>query len=157
MKALFIGRFQPFHMGHLRTIEWICEKADFLYIILAEDHHGGIERNPYSREQRERMINGSLKKLGINNYEIVYIPDFETVNGWVNAIKNRVPEFDVVFTRNPWVEDCFKKRGFKTKKQPRSDFAKCNATTIREKMKNGEEWEHLVPEAVAEIIKKTGA
>ena len=59
MIAIFIGRFQPFHLGHLETIKWICEREEKLYIVLAEDHEGKNERNPYSREQREKMINQS--------------------------------------------------------------------------------------------------
>ena len=155
MKALFIGRFQPFHKGHLMAVDWICQRAEKLYIILAEDHNGENERNPYSKEQREMMIKNSLKVEGIDNYEIIYIPDFETVNGWVNAITNHVPEFDVVFTGNPWIENCFSSRGFKVNTQPLFDPEKYNATVIREKMKSGERWEDLVPPSVAEIIRES--
>ena len=116
-RGVYIGRFQPFHLGHLKAVKWICEKADILYIVLTEDHDGDKEKNPYSREQREMMIKKSLEAEIIGNYEIVYIPDFETVNGWVDAITGHVAEFDVVFTGNPWIENCFKKRGFQVEHQ----------------------------------------
>lgn len=153
MKALFIGRFQPFHLGHLETIKWICERAEILYIVLAEDHNNGEERNPYSRKQRESMINKSLADEGIENYEIVYIPDFETVDGWYDAITKYVPDFDIVYTGNPWIEDCFKQRKRIVKNQPDFDSDKYNATKIRDKIRKGKPWEHLVPKAVETVIK----
>jgi nicotinamide-nucleotide adenylyltransferase len=153
MKALFIGRFQPFHNGHLETVKWICSRADKLYIVLAEDHGGSNERNPYSREQREAMINKSLADENVRNYEIVYIPDHETVNGWYDAITNHIPNFDVLFTGNPWIEECFRKRGRKVEHQPIINEKQFNATEIRRRIKSGEGWEHLVPRSVVKVIK----
>ena len=155
MKALFIGRFQPFHLGHLETIRWICGRVEKLYIVLAEDHEGKDDRNPYSREQRESMINHSLDDEGIKNYDIVYIPDFETVDGWYNAIVRYVPDFDTLFTGNPWIENCFKQRKKNVEHQPDFDSEKYNATKIREKIRKGEPWEHLVPKSVEKVIKSS--
>ena len=37
MTALFIGRFQPFHKGHLAAIKWILKKEGKIFIVIGSN------------------------------------------------------------------------------------------------------------------------
>jgi nicotinamide-nucleotide adenylyltransferase len=152
--GIFIGRFQPFHLGHLDAIRWICKRVELLYIVVSESHNGDTESNPYSRVQREQMIKNSLDAGGIRNYQLVYVPDFDTVDEWVDAIRKQAPDFDTVFTGNPWVDRCFKARGFAVEHQPQFQPERFNATRIRRMIAEDGPWQGLVPKATTGIIKR---
>jgi nicotinamide-nucleotide adenylyltransferase len=147
MKALFVGRFQPFHKGHLHAIKHVPENFDELVVIIGSSNESGTEKNPYSYELRERMIRAFFKDA-----PVVPIPDVYDDDKWVNLILKAVPDFDVVVTGNPWTQHCFRSRGFKVQEP---DFLKpdiYNGTHIRQLQKEGKPWKDLVPEEVAELI-----
>jgi len=57
MIALFIGRFQPFHSGHLDAIKQISEEE--IIIGIGSSQYSKTEENPYSFEERKKMIKKS--------------------------------------------------------------------------------------------------
>ncbi|HDH28034.1 MAG TPA: nicotinamide-nucleotide adenylyltransferase, partial [Euryarchaeota archaeon] len=52
MRALLIGRFQPFHKGHLAVIKKILSEADELIIVVGSSQHRGAVENPFSADER---------------------------------------------------------------------------------------------------------
>ena len=56
MRALLIGRFQPFHKGHLAVIKKILGEADELIIVVGSSQHRDVVENPFSAEERVEMI-----------------------------------------------------------------------------------------------------
>ena len=52
MTALFIGRFQPFHSGHVDAIKQISEKE--IIIGIGSSQYSGTDDNPYSFEERKK-------------------------------------------------------------------------------------------------------
>ena len=60
--GVFIGRFQPFHLGHQFVIGKALERVDFLLIIVgsAQVKERDI-KNPFSFEERESLIRDNLK------------------------------------------------------------------------------------------------
>ena len=60
-KALFIGRFQPFHQGHLDAIKQISE--DEIIIGIGSSQYSKTDDNPYSFEERQKMIEKTLLML----------------------------------------------------------------------------------------------
>jgi bifunctional NMN adenylyltransferase/nudix hydrolase len=58
--AIYIGRFQPFHLGHLHVIKHGLEMADKLIIVIGS-HNKPIDwKNPWTSAQRIEMIKNSL-------------------------------------------------------------------------------------------------
>jgi bifunctional NMN adenylyltransferase/nudix hydrolase len=53
---VFIGRFQPFHNGHLRVINEALEKAEHVIILVGSANRARSPRNPFTFEEREGMI-----------------------------------------------------------------------------------------------------
>jgi len=150
--ALFIGRFQPFHKGHLKDIKEILKQADEVIIGIGSSQHSHTKENPFTVDERIRMIEDTLIEENISNYTIFPIPDIDNHSKWVEHVTDLVPKFDIVFTRNDFTEKLFKKKGYKVKKL---ELVKgISATIIRNKMLNNKNWEELLPKAVVKYLEE---
>lgn len=101
------------------------------------------------------MISKAIEELntGKRTY-IVPLEDIYRNSLWVSHVRSMVPPFEVVYSNNPLVIRLFREAGFKvisTKLYRRFEY---QGTEIRKRMLNGEDWESLVPRAVAEVIKE---
>lgn len=54
---VFIGRFQPFHIGHKNVIDAALEKADNVIILIGSSNVARSYRNPFLFSERAEMIN----------------------------------------------------------------------------------------------------
>lgn len=61
--AVFIGRFQPFHKGHLKVAMRGLELADKLLVIVGSSESARNIKNPFTAEEREKMIWNSLSPV----------------------------------------------------------------------------------------------
>ncbi|MBT4120611.1 MAG: quinolinate synthase NadA [Candidatus Magasanikbacteria bacterium] len=111
--ALFIGRFQPFHEGHLDAIKQISE--DEIIIGIGSSQYSDTSENPHSFKERKSMIEKSLQNSN-TNYKIIAIPDIHDENNWIDHVKNIAGNFDVVYTGNDWVEELFEEKNIQVKK-----------------------------------------
>ena len=150
-RGLFIGRFQPFHLGHLQDIINALKDVDELVIGIGSSNEKHTKYNPFSVEERIEMIDLVLPNNEINNYTIFPIPDFHDDKKWVEHIETLVLEFDIVYTGNKWTERCFKGK-YKVK---RVNMLKgVSSTIIRSRILNNKNWEKLVPKEVVDYLKK---
>ena len=154
--ALLIGRFQPFHLGHLYLISEAAKEADKLIIGIGISENK--EENPFSFTKRVKMINDSLKGK-LTDYSIFAVPDKEKDEEWIINLEKTVPKFDVVYLSDKntfgekWVERCLKEK-YMIKKI--KQYKNINATEIREKIKDNEDIRSLVPESVFNYLKTEG-
>jgi nicotinamide-nucleotide adenylyltransferase len=156
-RALVFGRFQPFHKGHLEVIKWVLESFDFdelvLLIGMADESH--TFKNPFTAGERIWMIREALKSEGIPLSKIITatIPTMSIYVGNAYYVTKLVPEVDTIITRNPVIAQVFRDAGIKVLKPPTFNRDLYRGRNIRERILRGEEWAHLVPEAVVKIIK----
>ena len=153
MKALFIGRFQPFHKGHLKVIQDISKKYDEIIIGIGSSQYANTMENPFTAAEREEMIKKSLKEIGVKNYKIFFIPDIHNPSKWVDHVTSIIPSFDVVVSNNTFTLTLFSEKGFKVIKTPLYNKKMYSGKEIRKRMINDEKWVDLVPTPVANIIK----
>ena len=106
MKALFIGRFQPFHNGHLKVIKNSLKIYNEIIIGIGSSQYKDKPENPFSSEERSDMIKKTLVNQDINNYKIVRIPDIHNPPKWVEHVKSIISDFDVVITNNSFTLLC---------------------------------------------------
>ncbi len=150
--ALLIGRFQPFHNGHLEVVKKILEECDYLLIGIGSSQYSGTEENPFSGDVREHMIYKTLKEEGLFDWEIVQIPDIHDEEGWVTHVQKVCPHFDLVYSGNPTTQKLFEEANVEVRQQPMYDREKYSGTEIRKKIKNKKSWKELVPKPVSEAI-----
>lgn len=155
MRALIIGRFQPFHKGHLQLVKSILTECDEIIIAIASAQFNFIEKDPFTAGERILMIHEALKegKVDLARCYIVPLVNDENNARWIAHLKSFLPAFDVVYTGNPYVAMLMKNANVKVRNVQFYDKERYNATRIRQLMLEGNEWESLVPRAIAKIIK----
>lgn len=152
MKALFIGRFQPLHKGHLKIIQNISKEYDEIIIGIGSSQYGHALENPFTVDERKTMITKTLEKNDVKNYRIVLIPDIHNPPKWVDHVISIILDFDIVITNSPLTKRLFSEKGYQVKKTPLYDRNKYSGEKIRKKIINNEPWEKLVPNQVYKII-----
>ncbi|MAE43196.1 nicotinamide-nucleotide adenylyltransferase [Candidatus Woesearchaeota archaeon] len=150
MRGLFIGRFQPFHKGHLKDIEDALCEVDELLIGIGSSQKSHTKENPFTVNEREEMILLSLKHLDNNKFNIFTIPDFNDDKKWVDYIEKTVPKFDIVYTGNDWTEKCFNKNGYRIKKVKLIEGI--SSTKIREEIIKNDSWKNMLPKEVLKYL-----
>jgi nicotinamide-nucleotide adenylyltransferase len=153
MEGLYIGRFQPFHNGHLSLIKEILKKVKKIHIVIGSSQHSDTKENPFSADERAIIIKAALKEEGITQYDLTPVPDIMWHNKYADHVKSFVPHFNVVFVaENRHLQELFTQAGYVVETHER--IGPIVATEIRERMAKKEQWEHLVPPTVAAEIKK---
>ena len=153
-RALFIGRFQPFHNAHLTDIKDILKESDEVIIAIGSSQEKNTLENPFSYKERKEMIDKALKKNKIKNFRIYPIPDFYNDKKWIYYMQTKLPKFEIAYSGNPWTLKCFKKYNLTAMKIKL--IKGLNSTRIRDMIINDEEWQELVPEEISDYIKKIG-
>jgi len=86
--AVFVGRFQPFHIAHLDVCKKASELAKHLIILVGSAFSSPSIRNPFSFEQRRSLINQCLDDAGIKSITILPVPDYYySDDAWVAQIQ----------------------------------------------------------------------
>lgn len=153
MNALFIGRFQPFHLGHLKVIQKISKEYDKVIIGIGSSQYSNTNDNPFSADERKKMINKSLEMVKVSNYEIILIPNINDPPNWVNHVLSIFSDFKVVITNNILTKKLFEEKGFIVKNTQFFKKEKYSGKEIRRRIKEGLEWKDLVPRDVYNIIR----
>lgn len=155
MNALFIGRFQPFHKGHLKVIQNASKNYNEVIVGIGSSQYGHTSDNPFTADERKLMIQKSLETSGIKNYRIVSIPDIHNPPKWVDHVLSIVSDFDVVISNNSLTKQLFSEKGYAVKETPVYYKNKYSGKEIRSRIIKGKKWEHLVTPETFNVIKNT--
>ena len=152
MKALFIGRFQPFHLGHLLLLERLNKQYEEIIIGIGSSQYQNTYDNPFSEVERKQMITQSLNAVGIHKFRIVTIPDIHDPPRWVDHVCSIVSDFDVIIVNNPFTRKLFSEKGYVVKGTAFFNRKQYSGKEIRRRIIQDESWGELVPESVFKII-----
>jgi nicotinamide-nucleotide adenylyltransferase len=152
MRALIIGRFQPFHLGHLKIIEDLSKRHDYIIIGIGSAQESHTVENPFTAGERHLMIANSLESRNINNFYLVPIEDIYRNALWVAHVESIAPPFNVVYSANPLVKRLFMEKGYKVimPELYRRDIY--SGKEIRRRMIHDENWQELVTKEVIKVI-----
>ena len=155
--GLFIGRFQPFHKGHLATVKFALGRVDQLVIVVGSAQKSHEPRNPFTAGERIRMIKESLdadNEVDVRHILIIPVPDIDVHSLWTHQVDLLVPKYDVVFANDLFTLMLFREEGVKAIEAPLHRRNEMQATEIRRRMAAQENWEDLVPKPVSKVIKE---
>jgi len=159
VRAVFPGRFQPIHLGHVKVIEWALTKVDELIIAIGTAQESHTVVNPFTAGERVLMIREALKERSIDlaRVYIIPVPDILMNSVWPQYLQMYVPKFRYGVARNPLVLRLFRDSGYEVLVPPPFERGKYSSTTIRKLMLVGDErWRELVPGSVARMIDEIG-
>ncbi|NLX46610.1 MAG: nicotinamide-nucleotide adenylyltransferase [Euryarchaeota archaeon] len=152
MDCLLIGRFQPFHLGHLEVVRKIVKECDELIIGIGSAQISHTFDNPFTAGERHLMISRALREDNIKDFFLVPIVDINQYGVWVSHVRSMVPPFERVYTNNPLTKRLFSEAGYEVSASPMFNRSQYSGTEIRRRMVEGDDWRRYVPGAVAEVI-----
>ena len=157
MDGLLIGRFQPFHLGHLDAVLFGLSRAENLTIGIGSSNKSNERKNPFSAEERTEMIISSIESSMIDRIKIFDIPDVDNHEKWTFEIDQIVPKYDVVFSNDEFTKTLFGKRGIDVITVTLKEREKFSGTNIRQLITDNENWHDLVPKGTQSVLEKINA
>ncbi len=155
MFSLFIGRFQPFHFGHLSVIKKALKTDPYLIIAIGSAEDSFQKDNPFTTGERFQMIKNSLdaEKINPQKYTIIPIRNINNFSIWVSHVENLTPPFSKIYTGSPLVKELFLRYSQKYQIIDIKKELKINATQIRNLILEDKNWQKFVHAEVAKVIK----
>ncbi|EQD71115.1 nicotinamide-nucleotide adenylyltransferase, partial [mine drainage metagenome] len=92
-RGLLIGRFQPFHRGHLAVLDGIRAAAPDtpLLVAIGTAEESYTWRNPFTAGERFEMIDRAARAANLSGVEIVPLPDIRRHAQWVAYAESMPP------------------------------------------------------------------
>lgn len=157
MNGLLIGRFQPFHLGHLEALQFALSRVDKLWIGIGSSNKLSEKNNPFTADERMDMILSSVDDSIRERIKIFYIPDVDDHKKWIENIDKIVPKYDAVFTNDKLTQKLYSDRGKTVIEVVFKQRDILSGTNIRDKIVHDQDWEKLVPEGTKNVLKKIDA
>ena len=155
MVGLIIGRFQPFHNGHLKMVQHVYMREGNVIIAIGSAQESHTLRDPFTAGERYEMIYRALKKGAVENFYIVPIEDINRNSVWVSHMESFLPHFDVIYTNNPLVQRLFSEKGFRVQDICLYKRNSLSGNEIRKLMiEENSEWKTYVPQPVSDFIEE---
>ena len=153
-RGLYVGRFQPFHLGHLEAIKKILEEVEELVVVIGSAQYSHNKGNPFTAGERLVMIRNALEEAKVDSSRvwIVPVPDVHLHMMWVSALEGYTPKFQIVYSNEPLTKRLFMEAGYRVKGVPFFERQLYSSTIVREKMVLDDSWRTLVPKIVSEFI-----
>lgn len=153
-RGLFVGRFQPPHLGHIEVIEYILTQVDEVIIVIAAAQVSHTIKNPLTGGERLELCRIMLNNANIdpNKYWLIQIPDIFDNALWVTHLKRFMPKVDIAFGNNPFTSILFEEAGLETKNTPLINRDLFESRQIREKIKNDDPIDNLVDDEVNRLL-----
>lgn len=153
-RAVFIGRFQPFHLGHLDAVKQILQECNELIIVVGSAQYSYTLENPFTAGERIEMIRIGLEAAGLDlrRIMIIPVPDIGEHSIWVARLKTMLPKFDVAYTNNQFVKLLLEDQNIPVIEPRLLNREELSATNIRSLMIRNEDWRRFLQPEVAKYI-----
>ena len=124
--AIFIGRFQPYHYGHIELVNQKLKNGSPVLIMVRDIEPD--KKNPFTTKQTVFMIEKYHRSKG-DDVKVIVIPDIESVN-FGRGVGYEINEY-----------------------VPPKDVASISATGVRNSIKNMDDyWRKLVDPIIQEDV-----
>ena len=157
MDGLLIGRFQPFHLGHLDAVLFGLARTENLFICIGSSNKSNERKNPFSAEERREMIVTSIEPSIADRIKIFDVPDVGDHEKWTFEIDKTVPKYDIVFTNDEFTKTLFEKREISVISVILKDREKFSGTNIRNLIIEDKNWRDLVPQGTRNVLDSINA
>ncbi len=152
MKALVVGRFQPLHNGHCKIIDHAIQHHEFIQIGIGSSQYHSSFENPYTYEERKKMLTLYFDSKNYDSYTIHPIPDIHDPPHWVAHLNTIVTDFDCVVTNNPQTKTLFEAAGITVETPGLHNREKLKGVVVRKLMFSHQHWEDFVPKSIISYL-----
>jgi nicotinamide-nucleotide adenylyltransferase len=154
-RGILVGRFQPFHLGHLSAVRQATQGVDELIIVVGSSQRSHEFRNPFTAGERIEMIRLTLiadPKMDEHRVMLIPVPDTDLHLLWTYQLDILLPRYNRVYTNDPFTKYLFSERGIKVIQTRMYKRRELSATEVRTRMVQDKDWKSLVSSQTAKFI-----
>jgi nicotinamide-nucleotide adenylyltransferase len=169
-RGMIHGRFQPFHNGHLEYLHGAAERSDEVWIGITNPDPARVkaepsdplrhlpESNPYSYPERLLMAKAAAADLGLRPERVHVIPfPVNEPELWPAYVPEGVTQYVRLFSAWGGTKlDRLRDAGYEVVVLDEGAEKQISGADVRAALREGREWESLVPAGVAEILREIG-
>ena len=166
-RGMIHGRFQPFHLGHLAYLRGAAERCDDVFVGITNPDPTRIrpepsdplrhlpESNPWSYVERLLMVKAAAADLDLDLARVHVIPF--PVNEpalWPAYVPDGVTQYLRLFSEWGGTKlERLRDAGYEVVVLDQGAEKAVSGAEVREALREGGEWEPLVPPGVARVIR----
>ncbi len=162
------GRFQPFHNGHLEYLLGAYERSSEVFVGITNPDPARIkpeasdplrhlsESNPWSYAERLLMVKAAARDEGLDLARVHVIPfPVNEPELWPAYVPDGVTQYIRLFSEWGGTKvDRMRDAGYEVVVLDEGVVKEISGADVRAALRDGGEWETLVPSAVARVIRK---
>jgi nicotinamide-nucleotide adenylyltransferase len=167
-RGMIHGRFQPFHNGHLEYLRGAAVRCDEVFVGITNPDPERIkpepadplrhlpESNPYTYVERLLMVKAAARDAGIGAERLHVIPfPVNEPELWPPYVPPDVVHFIRLFSDWGGAKlDRLREAGYEVVVLDEGAEKEVSGSDVREALRNGGDWEPLVPPGVAALLKR---
>jgi nicotinamide-nucleotide adenylyltransferase len=162
------GRFQPFHAGHLEYLRGAAERCEEIFVGITNPDPERIkpeasdplrhlpESNPFTYVERLLMVKAAAQDAGIDLARLHVIPfPVNEPELWHAYVPEDVVQFIRLFSDWGGTKlERLRDAGYEVVVLDEGAAKAVSGADVRAALRNGGDWESLVPPGVAEVLKR---
>ena len=119
-RGVYVGRFQPFHLGHLDAIKHVLEEVEEIVVVIGSAQYSHNVNDPFTAGERLVMVRNALEEAEVDSARVwvVPVPDVHLHMMWVASVEGYTPMFQIVYSNEPLTKRLFMESGYKVKSLP---------------------------------------
>lgn len=90
--AIYIGRFQPVHNGHIALLRHALAHAHRVIVVIGSAWQARSPKNPFTWQEREAMLRNALPASDRTRLHILPMRDYYNDALWVDAVRQGVAQ-----------------------------------------------------------------
>jgi cytidyltransferase-like protein len=162
------GRFQPFHLGHLEYLKGAAGRSDEVFVGITNPDPSHVrpeesdplrhlpESNPYTYVERLLMVKAAAADAGIGLERLHVVPfPVNTPERWEAYVPRDVVQYIRLFSDWGGTKlDRLRAAGYEVVVLDEGAEKELSGADVRAAIREGRDWERLVPPGVADVIKQ---
>jgi len=167
-RGMIHGRFQPFHNGHLEYLRGAAERSDEVFVGITNPDPSHVkpeasdpvrhlpESNPYTYAERMLMVKAAAADAGLAGERLHVIPfPVNTPEVWDSYVPRDVVQYIRLFSDWGGTKlERLRSAGFEVVVLDEGTEKELSGADVRAAIREGHDWEQLVPSGVAAVIKR---
>jgi nicotinamide-nucleotide adenylyltransferase len=168
-RGMIHGRFQPFHNGHLEYLHGAASRSDEVFVGITNPDPTRIrpepsdplrhlpESNPWSYAERMLMVKAAAQDLGLDLARVHPIPfPVNEPELWAAYVPSGVIQYIRLFSDWGGTKlDRLREAGFEVVVLDDGSEKEISGVDVRSALRDGTDWEKLVPPGVARVIRSS--
>jgi nicotinamide-nucleotide adenylyltransferase len=167
-RGMIHGRFQPFHRGHLEYLRGAAERCEELFVGITNPDPTRVRReasdpvrhlpesNPWTYAERLLMVKAATADLGLDPGRVHVIPfPVNEPELWSVYVPEGLTQYLRLFSEWGGTKlERMREAGYDVVVLDEGAEKEISGADVREALREGGDWEALVPPGVARVIRE---